>query len=156
MKSFASMMALVALTSFASPFAALADDSSPNASQYSTVKLFFVNQFDPVIMPVPPVEPFRPGGGGGGMAIPPQTLYQTARLFLDDAFIGNAMLRHLDVRPTLNLAPGEHKIRIECDGFQKFEQTLTVLENGSTQWLVVNFKRSTESEQKSASPDQTN
>jgi hypothetical protein len=148
MKIFLVSIALLTGASLAAD-PAVADDGH-SSQNFATVKLFFLNRWLPDSSKDPKAESLNRGGaivgggmGGGGMGlmISAQLQFETSRLYLNDNFIGNAMFRHIDVNPTLNLPPGDHVIRVECDGYQSFEQTLTVLQNGSVQWLVVKLER---------------
>lgn len=112
------------------------DAASPQS--FATVNLFFVNQF----LPEPAAEAAASAGRGTlGESGAPELRFETSRIFLDNEYIGDAMFRHVDVMPRFNLPPGKHTFRIECDGYKDFERTLTVLQNGSNQWLVVRFER---------------
>lgn len=104
---------------------------------FATVNLFFINQF----LPDPLVEAVASGGRGGLSSRAPELQFETSRIFLNGEYVGDAMFRHIDVMPRFNLTPGKHTFRIECDGYKDFERTLTVLQNGSVQWLVVKFDR---------------
>ncbi len=141
MKPIVASIAVLSLALVATQNTAADDGHSP-PKRFSTVTLFFMNQW----FPVPPVEPQERSaaessaarqGAANVMPMP----FETVRLFLNDKFIGNAALQQVEVMPTLNLAPGDHKFRIECDGYQDYTQTLTVLENGSVQFLVVKLER---------------
>ncbi len=119
-----------------------AEENGSQESDFATVKFYFVNMFLPDTQ-----ADDRAGNGGGGLGAGAMR-FETADLFLDDKLVSNIMFRHVDVTPTLNLPSGDHAFRIECEGYRKFERTLTVLGNGSVQWLVVRLER----EPKSSTP----
>lgn len=104
-----------------------ADERADPATDFATVKLFFV---DPLLL----------DEGKGFGEIPSELHFQDVDLYLNDKFVGNAMIRNRSVMPALNLAPGDYQLRIESEGYQRVEETLTVLRHGSTQWLVVRLK----------------
>lgn len=133
------LMSLLTALAIVAPGIADAHDEATE-TRFSTVKLFFVNQYlpDPAATPVPQGGTFF-GGGMGGMP-PAEFRFEAARLFLNGKFIGHAMLRHVDVNPKLNLPSGEHTLRITCDGYRDYETKLEVLRNGSTQWLVIELQ----------------
>ncbi len=112
-----------------------ADDLTQVISEeIGTVNLYIINTYMPV-----PAAPMGMGGGGMGGGFEPR--FDVMRLYVDDKFVGNSLMRHIDIRPELKLPYGEHAIRIECDGFKPLETKIHVLGNGSTQWLVVKLDR---------------
>jgi hypothetical protein len=128
---------LIAAINTAMPLSA--DEPSNPTTNYATVKLFFINQW----MPEPARDDERQvttSGGMGGMGAM-QMRFETASIYLNDKFVGHTIFRHVDFSPKFNLPAGDYKFRIECDGYEKIEKSLTVLENGSQQWLVVKLER---------------
>ena len=109
--------------------------------EHATVKLFFINQWMPETSPEV-AKPIATTGGMGGMGSM-QMRFETASIYLNNKFVGHTIFRHVDVSPKFNLPAGDYKFRIECDGYEKFEKELTVLQNGSLQWLVVKLERLT-------------
>lgn len=133
-------LVLLSLVIASAPGVLHAQDEAAATRQFATVKLFFVNQYLPdQQVNAEPADGVL-GGGTGAMAAA-RLRFEVARVFLDGKFIGHAMLRHVDVKPTLNLPPGECEIRIECDGYHDFKTKLEVLQHGSTQWLVIELER---------------
>ncbi len=63
---------------------------------------------------------------------------QVARLFVDDVFVGNAILNLHGHNPTLRFGAGAHTIRVELND-RKFQSKITFLGRGSTQILFVDF-----------------
>jgi len=130
----------------------LAADEPNSESSFATVNLFFVNQFILESTAEQGDQPGEGGGGFGGMGGVMQFHFETARLFLNDRFVGDTLFRHVDARPKFNLPAGEYKFRVECDGYTNYERTLTVLANGSVQWLVVKLERSAKPDATKAKP----
>lgn len=139
MRLFRSFALILLLTVFGLPHALAADSNAPDTQRnYSTVKLFFTHLY----------TNHGPGlGGGGGGAMGGGIRFETVRLYLNDKFIGNTVLGPFDANPTLNLNPGEHRFRVECDGYRNFETKIEVLQNGSTQWLVVKLDKLTRADE---------
>lgn len=108
------------------------------APSYGTVNLYFLNRFVASDESDSKSRAAVGGGGfgGGGFAIHSDVL----RIHIDGEFVGHALLRHVDVNPTLKLSSGHHAFRIECNGYKPFESKLNVLGNGSTQWLVLKLE----------------
>lgn len=143
MKTLLYSIAILAILSVSTQLA-VAEDERPSSAGFSTVKLFFLNQ----LLPDVGFGDYDSRGnvvrqGGMGGLAPTPTQFEVAKLYLNEKFIGDAMIRHVDVKPQLNLPPGEHKIRIESNGYDNYERTLTVLQNGSVQWLVIKLDRVT-------------
>jgi len=63
---------------------------------------------------------------------------EVARLFVDDLFVGNAIVNLHSHLPMLKFGKGLHTIRVELND-QKFQSTVTFLGRGSTQILFVDF-----------------
>jgi hypothetical protein len=141
MRSHQTLTVLVTLIVLVAPGTLPADDASTATRTFSTVRIYFLNENS--LDPAPAVFRTEALGsrpvGDGGAAM--KLRFETVRLFLNDKFVGNAILRHVDVKPSFNLPPGEHKFRIECEGYRTFETKLEVLQNGSAQWLVVSLER---------------
>ncbi len=134
---------LLLMMAFTASSYSLAADNGFQERNVATVKLYFVNQFFPDAQAKGRTSSGSAGLGSGGMGLAEMT-FETADLFLDGKFISNVMFRHVDVTPSLNLPSGDHTFRIECDGYREFEKTLTVLGNGSVQWLVVRLERASD------------
>lgn len=165
MKPFQPAMAVFIIASLlVCPFAN-GDDHSETRN-YGTVKLYFLNQFLPqpdAVQDAATLDPFGGGGRGmggmGGMGVGGMFdawRLETCQLYLDDKFIGHVMTRHVEVKPTLNLTPGEHTFRIESEGYKTFERKLFVLENGSVQWLVIKLEPEAKQEPAAASKNKPN
>ena len=145
MKTLLYSIAILTITSTAAQFT-IAEEKQPSSEGFSTVKLFFLNQ----LLPDAAFGDYdtsgnivRQGGAMGGGLAPSPMQFEVARLYLNEKFISDAIIRHVDVKPQLNLLPGDHKIRIESDGYEKYERAFTVLQNGSVQWLVIKLDRLT-------------
>lgn len=63
---------------------------------------------------------------------------EIARLFVDDLFVGNAIVNLAGNSPTLRFGRGPHTIRVELND-RKFQSKATFLGRGSTQILFVDF-----------------
>ena len=63
---------------------------------------------------------------------------EVARLFVDDLFVGNAIVNLHGHLPTLRFGAGPHLIRVELND-RKFQSKVTFLGRGSTQILFVDF-----------------
>jgi hypothetical protein len=63
---------------------------------------------------------------------------EVARLFVDDLFVGNAIVNLHGHLPTLRFGAGPHTIRVELND-HKFQSKITFLGRGSTQILFVDF-----------------
>lgn len=133
MKSIAAAIAFLVVIG-SCPESARAQDHANR--DFSTVKLYFINQW----LPEPHDDQSNQMAGGMGGGMNRFQKFDTAHLILDGEFIGNAMFRFVDVMPTLNLEAGKHSLVVKCDGYQPFETTFNVLRNGSTQWLVIRLK----------------
>jgi hypothetical protein len=118
-----------------------ADEGAVSPQTFSTVRIFFLNEFFPDPIPSAGDLSSASGGGGAGGFQPANLRFEIVRFYLNEKFVGNAMLRLADVKPTFHLPPGEHLFRIECDGYRPFEVEMNVLQHGSTQWLVVMLER---------------
>lgn len=65
------------------------------------------------------------------------------QLFVDDQFVGHALMNSKDGLPKLSLASGDHMIRAEFqkshlfDAAKVYERTITMLGNGSEQILYI-------------------
>ena len=66
---------------------------------------------------------------------------EVARLFVDDLFVGNAIVNLHGQLPTLRFGAGPHTIRVELND-RKFQSKVTFLGRGSTQILFVDFDAS--------------
>lgn len=63
---------------------------------------------------------------------------EVARLFVDDLFVGNAIVNLPGHLPTLRFGAGPHMVRVELND-RKFQSKITFLGRGSTQILFVDF-----------------
>jgi hypothetical protein len=104
----------------------LADDGAPvtiqnGSSTDSTLGLYFA--------------PEHMAGEQGRSQFQPQV----ARLFVDDEFVGNAILNVHGNSPILKFGAGRYTIRVEMDAGRVFESKITCLGRGSTQILFVDF-----------------
>ncbi len=64
---------------------------------------------------------------------------QTARIYVDDVFIGNVSAR----MPILHVKEGKHVVKVELDGAATYTQALTILGDPNHQVLNVALKRNT-------------
>jgi len=64
---------------------------------------------------------------------------EIAKLFVDDLYVGDAIVNLYDFVPSLHFQKSTVKIRIEMSEARKFERKLTFLGHGSTQVLYVDF-----------------
>lgn len=126
----------VVLVAFSFGNAVMASGESPQESDHSTVKLFFVNV-------TPPESDALDGkkeiAHAGGLVLPASAV-RPASIHIDDEFVGHAMFGHVDVEPTFRLPSGVHKFRVECEGYETFSSAMKVLGAGSEQWLVVRMR----------------
>lgn len=123
------MVIATASSSFAADAAASNDDRS-------TVKLFFVN-----VSITPDANPnvAKEMAHVGNLLLPTSEA-RPASIYIDGDFVGNALSRYVDVKPSFRLPPGNHDFRVECDGCKTFESSVNVLGYGSEQWLVVTLR----------------
>ncbi len=63
---------------------------------------------------------------------------EVARIFVDEHYVGNAILNVHSHLPTLKLAAGPYTIRVELNN-RRFQSKLSLLGRGSTQILFVDF-----------------
>lgn len=63
---------------------------------------------------------------------------EVARLYVDDIFVGNAIVNLHGHLPTLRFGAGPHTIRVELDD-REFQSKITFLGRGSTQILFIDF-----------------
>ncbi|WP_164101404.1 hypothetical protein [Candidatus Laterigemmans baculatus] len=63
---------------------------------------------------------------------------EVARLFVDDLFVGNAIVNLQGQLPTLRFSAGPHTIRVELND-RVFQSKITFLGKGSTQILFIDF-----------------
>jgi hypothetical protein len=63
---------------------------------------------------------------------------EVARLYVDDLFVGNAIVNLHGHLPTLKFGAGPHTIRVELND-REFQSKITLLGRGSTQILFIDF-----------------
>jgi len=64
---------------------------------------------------------------------------QTARIYVDDVFVGNVSSR----MPILHLKNGKHVVKVELEGTATYTETLTILGDPNHQVLNVALQRRT-------------
>ena len=64
---------------------------------------------------------------------------EVARLFVDDQFVGNAIVNLHGHLPTLRFRAGAHTIRVKMGDDREFDSKITFLGQGSVQYLFVDF-----------------
>lgn len=65
---------------------------------------------------------------------------RTARLLVDDKFVGHAIVNLHGMPSKFRLAPGDHEFRVELAGYEPFSSTIYVIGNDTDQYLVVDAK----------------
>ena len=65
---------------------------------------------------------------------------QIARIFVDDNYMGDAILNLHGYLPTLHFSHGKYRIRIELPEGKKVEREVTFFGNGSTQILALELR----------------
>lgn len=66
---------------------------------------------------------------------------EVAKLFVDDAYVGDAIVNLLGHIPILKFKPGQRKIAVRMSDGRSFESKVVLLGNGSKQILVVDFEK---------------
>ena len=69
---------------------------------------------------------------------------EVARLYVDDSYVGDAILNLHGYIPTLRFPRSTPKIRVEMSDNRRFESKITLLGDGSTQILFVDFSKTTD------------
>ncbi len=64
---------------------------------------------------------------------------EVARLFVDDTYVGDAIVNLHGHLPTLKFAAGQHTIRVQMSKDRVFESKINFLGRGSMQYLFVSF-----------------
>ena len=105
---------------------AAADDDSANCrcdSEYSTLQLYYPPE---IAIVNNSTLRFKP---------------EVAKIYVDDAYVGDAIVNVYGNNPTLRFPRGTKRLRLEMSEGRRFQTEITFLGNGSTQILYVDFKK---------------
>ncbi|MDA8743313.1 hypothetical protein N9N28_01655 [Rubripirellula amarantea] len=101
-----------------------ADDVSPSCNpEVTTLRLYFAPE---IVASGRSADSFKP---------------QVAKLYVDNLYVGDAIVNLYGYSPTLRFRRSTPTIRVEMSGNRKFETQMTFLGNGSTQLLFVDFSK---------------
>ena len=114
---------------------AVADDAEANFpcdSEYSTLQLYYPPE---VAIVNSSAIRFKP---------------EIAKIYVDDAYVGDAIVNVHGYSPTLRFPRGTRKLRLEMSEGRHFQTEITFLGNGSTQFIYVDFKKKSQDERASS------